>query len=210
MYPRFFLAVLPSDEVPIQTSLMHNAAEQHEDESHTSPEGILKKYRKSPWWLVLLVVAIPPLITSYFSYRAAKVEAQMKANETKAEAEAGYAATKVAVEELQKNDKEYSKAIAELSGHVRAVESFLTIHAREEHSRAPSKLHLPPAMHTQAVQQAAATRVEMPMDLKSALIDVNSGKVYKIGKVYEGPEEDSPDWTRGAMTAPASSEALSK
>lgn len=169
----------------------------HEEESETTPGKLLKSAKNQPWWVLVLLATLPPLVSSYFSYRASVVEARMKTDEAKADAEAGYKATKAAVEELQEHDKEYGKALAGLNGHVEAIERFLLINNpnRGEMKKAKASLHLPPTVPLQEVKKAANSRVDMPDDLDSAPYFVKTGKIYRIGKIYEGPAEGAPDWS---------------
>lgn len=57
----------------------------------------------------LLLVAIPALITGWFSYRSAVVEAKTKLEASKDTAEAGYGTLRSAIEKLLANQKELLK-----------------------------------------------------------------------------------------------------
>ena len=101
-----------------------------EENEYTNPNKLLHTYRRQPWWVLLLIALIPPtgtaLISSYFTYRAAVVEAKGKAAEAKYTAEKGYEELVKAVNLLQAHDTETVKSIAELNGHVKAIESIMT------------------------------------------------------------------------------------
>jgi hypothetical protein len=72
----------------------------------------------------LLAVVIPALITSYFSYRSAKVEAE--GNSTVKTA-AGYKATYTVIQDMQDQLKQQSLAIATLSGEVQALRDMMSL-----------------------------------------------------------------------------------
>jgi hypothetical protein len=179
-------------------------AEKLEDteESAPSPQHLMKKYSRRPWWLLVVLTALTPAISGFWSYRSATVESEAKSGEAKDEAEAGYKAAVAAVDELQKHDREYGKAISEMSGHLQAIEKFLMVNNEALPRSRRGSLRLPPAVGMEGVNHASTTKVQMPMDLKSALYDVNSGKVYQLGRVWEGPADEAPNWGQ-AETSPS-------
>lgn len=70
------------------------------------------------WVVKVLVVALPALCASYFSYRSASVEAVAKVEAAKAQAAAGYEVTVKALERLVLKTEECSRDTAELRGMV--------------------------------------------------------------------------------------------
>lgn len=88
-------------------------------------EKLLKRARGQPWWVLVLIATLPPLVTAFFSYRASVVEAKINAAEAKRTAEAGYDALVRAVDLLQKHDGESVKAIAQLNGHIDSIEAWM-------------------------------------------------------------------------------------
>lgn len=94
-----------------------------------NPERFARKYKGQPWWVLILIATLPPLITAFFagffSYRAAVVESKMKAAESKRTAEAGYDALVKAVDTLQTREEESARTIAKLNGHIEAIEAWM-------------------------------------------------------------------------------------
>ncbi len=147
-----------------------------EENDQTSPKHLLHAYRRQPWWVLLLIAVIPPtgaaLISSYFTYRAAVVEAKGKAAEAKYTAEKGYEELVKAVNLLQSHDTETVKAIAELNGHVKAIESLMTSGkphrdavTHETHVDLPAHPKFPPPV---AAPKAAQQHVDLPKSLDDA------------------------------------------
>lgn len=94
-----------------------------------------------PWWMVLVLTLTPTLITSYFTYKASAVASRAKAIEAQQAAEDGYEEMVKAVQNLQKHDDEAVRAIADLNGHIKAIESMMILmrpHADASHSWRPS------------------------------------------------------------------------
>lgn len=164
----------------------------------TSPGKILKKYRHRPWWLLIILVTIPPLVTSYFSYRAAIGEAKMKteqaAAEDKEKEEAGYAATRRSVEDLIKHDEQYGKAIAALGGHIEAIEQMMRYNEHagfKQGKTATMKVTAP--LPIQEVKKASITKVEMPSSLDQALFMSKKGQTSDpFSMPVTAPAETAP------------------
>jgi hypothetical protein len=161
----------------------------------TSPGKLLKKYSQRPWWLLIILVTIPPLVTSYFSYRAAIGEAKIKTAEAAAEdkekEEAGYAATRRSVEDLIKHDEQYGKAIASLGGHIEAIEQMMRLNERAGFR--PGKttmLKVTAPLPIQEVKKAAVTKVEMPTNLDQALYFAKKSKTDYLP--MSAPAETAP------------------
>lgn len=95
------------------------------EEATEDPEKVIKRYPERPWWVLLLIVVVPQLVSNYFTYQAAVVEARLKATEAKRTAEAGYEEIVKAVETLKKHDDETGKALASINGHVSALEAWM-------------------------------------------------------------------------------------
>lgn len=106
----------------------------------TNPGKPPKKRRGQPWWAVLIMATVPTLITSYFSYRASRVEAEAKAAQTKVRAEAGYKKLVDAIEVLQKHDEENTKLIANLNGHIAVIEAWFS--SMRPHRESTGETHL--------------------------------------------------------------------
>lgn len=161
----------------------------------TSPGKLLKKYSQRPWWLLIILVTIPPLVTSYFSYRAAIGEAKMKTAEAAAEdkekEEAGYSATRRSVEDLIKHDEQYGEAIAKLGGHIEAIEKMMRLN--EQAGFRPGKttaLKVTAPLPIQEVKRAAAMKVEMPASLDQALYFAKKGQASPMP--VTAPAETAP------------------
>lgn len=157
-----------------------------EENEQTNPHKLLHTYRRQPWWVLLMIATIPPigtgLISGFFSYRSAVVEAKSKAAEAKNTAEKGYEETVKAVNILQKHDDDSIKAIAELNGHVKAIEAWMGSMRPHQDTRT-HETHLDlPVPHNAADQtrwrpnfpppvaapKAAQERVDLPKSLDEA------------------------------------------
>jgi len=84
-----------------------------------------RRIGQQPWWVIVILTAVPTFITSYFTYRASAVASQAKAAEAQHAAEDGYEEMVKAVETLQKHDDDYVRAIADLNGHIKAIEAMM-------------------------------------------------------------------------------------
>ena len=78
------------------------------------------------WGFRLLIVIIPTLITSYFSYRSAEVEAE---GHSTVKTAAGYKATYNVIQEMQDQLKQQSIALATLTGEVQALRDMMMMRA---------------------------------------------------------------------------------
>jgi hypothetical protein len=88
---------------------------------------------KTEYWFVrVLVVCVPALATSYFSYRTAKVESEAKAvkvsEKVETKAEAGYDEMLSAVKHIDDELKEQRKDLYEMKGHIAALEALSVKH----------------------------------------------------------------------------------
>lgn len=88
-------------------------------------ESLLDQHRKQPWWVLVILATMPPLVTGYYSYQAAVVDAKTKAAEARRTSEAGYEELVRAVETLQKHDEDTVKAIAGMNGHIESIEKWI-------------------------------------------------------------------------------------
>jgi hypothetical protein len=86
------------------------------------------------WGFRLLIVIIPTLITSYFSYRSAEVESEGHSTVRTA---AGYKATYNVIQDMQEQLKQQSIALATLTGEVQALRDMMMM-PREHASAEPA------------------------------------------------------------------------
>lgn len=129
-----------------------------EDNDYTNPNKLLHTYRRQPWWVLLLIAIVPPvgaaLMSSFFTYRAAVVEARMKAAEAKNTAEKGYEELVHAVDVLQTHDEATGKTVAELNGHIKAIEAWMTGGMRPHVDTKTKETHLDLAVPHNVVNKA--------------------------------------------------------
>jgi hypothetical protein len=157
-----------------------------EDQDRTNPQKLLHKYRRQPWWVLLLITIVPPVgtgfMSAYFSYRASTLETRVKAAETKRTAEKGYEELVKAVDQLQKHDEETGRTIAELNGHIKSIEAWMVgmrphtdTRTRETHldlpvpRGAPDQTHWRPNFPPPVVSpKASSQKLDLPRSLDEA------------------------------------------
>jgi hypothetical protein len=94
-------------------------------------DQVKRPKQPSPQWLVtavfgLLSAVAASLPAAYFSYRSAKVEAESKTSQVKAEADIGYQTLVKAVAKHEEHDAQQDHWISRIEGHVAAIEQALT------------------------------------------------------------------------------------
>lgn len=95
------------------------------ESENTAARKKLKRLAGRHWAVTIAVAVLPCVVTGFFTYRQAKVEAQAKVEEAHVKAEAGYDALVKAVEKLQTRDEATTKNIAELTGHITVIEAWM-------------------------------------------------------------------------------------
>ncbi|HET6956742.1 MAG TPA: hypothetical protein VFI56_09175 [Vicinamibacterales bacterium] len=151
------------------------------------------------WWVALLVVAVPCLITSIGSW----LSARESANAASAKAEAGYEAMRKAVEVLQEHDTEHLKNDAAGAAHIQAIEAWLSTVKADNRGGVVIQIpanalnkktwrpNFPPTVRPSTMQR----KVELPTTIDEVIADIKAGrKSDYVKEIYEGPADSAPDW----------------
>lgn len=161
-----------------------------------------KTSKGQPWWLTLLLVVIPCVVTGFVSLR----QSQIEADSASAKAEASYEATKKVVELLQSHDEEHVKHDAEFAAHIQVIEAWLSS-MRQESGHGGATMPVPPNATNKRTWRpnfpaaikplANERRVKLPATIDDVVASIKSGHGDDyIKEIYEGPADGSPSWEK--------------